>query len=152
MAPSGLPFDIYTWCLVILFHIVLYPESENTWEKKKDIHPEIAAAVEVKLLRYFGSITSEAYPYGKRPGRPRNRKQIWSPADHPDSSGWLYAGTDSLVPDARSLAWRRTPDGSRSLAHRCLTDRKYFAAMHRCNEIQKFHESENFRFCLTLLQ
>ena len=48
-----------------------YPASENTWEKKKDIHHKIVAAFEVKLPRERrGSIKPEAYPYGKRPGRP----------------------------------------------------------------------------------
>jgi hypothetical protein len=48
-----------------------YPASENTWEKKKDIHHKIVAAFVIKLPRERrGSIKSEGYPYGKRPGRP----------------------------------------------------------------------------------
>ena len=39
---------------------------------------------------------------------------------HPDSSNWLYAGTDSLIPDARNQVWRMTLDGPRSLDSRCL--------------------------------
>ena len=47
------------------FHILLYPESENTWEKRKDIHPEIVAAIEAKLLH----IRSPTH-MGKQTGRP----------------------------------------------------------------------------------
>ena len=84
---------------------LLYPESENTWEKRKDAHPEISAAVEAKLLQHFGSITSEAYHMANRQAVPKSESEFgakWT--IHPDSSDWLYAGTDNLGDDADGVA------------------------------------------------
>jgi len=78
-----------------------YPASENTWKKKKDNHHKIVAACEVKLPRARrGSIKSEAYPYGKRPGRPpkseayltrfgRSIYPTWKAVDAQMTERWL---------------------------------------------------------------
>ena len=52
------------------------------------MYPEIVTAAEAKLLQYFGSITPEAYPCGKWPGRPPKSESEFGAQRtiYPDSS------------------------------------------------------------------